>query len=719
MEKRRKKIIILALLNLGIFSLVAQIVLIRELLNSFFGNELFIGFILAAWLFSTGIGSIFLSKSIKKASNSWLLSFHILAPVVFFISFLLARAGRLFIGGHGVEPGLLAAILWLFAVILPLGLILGWLFVLLASCLKETKESAVSKAYIIESLGFLGGALFFNYILFSLPGLAVIIILGIINSIIALLFSFGLRKIFLRQLISVSLAVIIIVFGISLPFSFLFDKRAAAWRYPNQDLLISKNTRFGTVETTLINGQTNFYYNGHLLDNSQNRYHNELLAHLPLILMDGPKNALIIGNGFSGIMEEVGKHNLEKAVYLEMDREYLESARQLGFILPGFVEVINEDARVYLNKNEELFDLIIINYSNPATISENRFFTKEFFSSLAGRLSEKGIIALKLDSTPNYTIGAQNDLLACLYNTINSVFNNVLVLPDNEVVYLAGKQRLAVNSKEIEKRYSSLNLNNEYASLDYINWRLNNDRVKALNYELRNNKGSINLDFKPILYFKEINIFSEKMGVKNIAFFFFLLSILAALFVFLAFIGKAGKRAGILLVSAVPDFCLMAFEVLLVLIFLTYHGYLYTQLSMIIALVLLGIVFGSLIFSRLINKKSEKKLLTVSFAIIIFSYLISFLFVYKLNFVFYYKLSYYLLALLAGFAAGTKFPVINKIYLKKSSNLGAVYGVDLIGGSLGALLAGTFLLPVLGAATSLGVFAGLCAIIFLFFKINN
>ena len=57
--------IFLSLFILGFTSLVSQIVMTRELIVSFYGNEFFIGWILFGWLFWVGIGSL-LIKLLKR-----------------------------------------------------------------------------------------------------------------------------------------------------------------------------------------------------------------------------------------------------------------------------------------------------------------------------------------------------------------------------------------------------------------------------------------------------------------------------------------------------------------------------------------------------------------------------------------------------------------------------------------------------------------------------
>jgi len=64
-----------------------------------------------------------------------------------------------------------------------------------------------------------------------------------------------------------------------------------------------------------------------------------------------------------------------------------------------------------------------------------------------------------------------------------------------------------------------------------------------------------------------------------------------------------------------------------------------------------------------------------------------------------------LLTALAGFLGGLHFPLANLAYLGEDTGVGAtaglVNGIDLLGSSIGALLAGIVILPILGIPQTL------------------
>ncbi len=71
---RAGSLLLAALLALGITSIATQIVLLREFLSVFYGNELVIGIVLANWLILTGVGSL-----LGRFSERWAASHSAIA----------------------------------------------------------------------------------------------------------------------------------------------------------------------------------------------------------------------------------------------------------------------------------------------------------------------------------------------------------------------------------------------------------------------------------------------------------------------------------------------------------------------------------------------------------------------------------------------------------------------------------------------------------------
>ena len=83
-----KKNIFIAILAMGFSGLVAEILLLRELLIVFSGNELCIGIILANWLILEAFGSFFFSGAAEKSKHK--LELFIIITILFCLSLLLS-----------------------------------------------------------------------------------------------------------------------------------------------------------------------------------------------------------------------------------------------------------------------------------------------------------------------------------------------------------------------------------------------------------------------------------------------------------------------------------------------------------------------------------------------------------------------------------------------------------------------------------------------------
>ena len=113
---------------MGLSGIVAQIILLRELLVSFFGNELTLGIILANWLILEAIGSFYVGKSVER--TEWKIEIYVLLQLIFSLAFPFAvYLSRVFKNilpitpgeGLGFSPIFYASFLILLPVTLPHG----------------------------------------------------------------------------------------------------------------------------------------------------------------------------------------------------------------------------------------------------------------------------------------------------------------------------------------------------------------------------------------------------------------------------------------------------------------------------------------------------------------------------------------------------------------------------------------------------------------------
>ena len=160
----------LSLFILGFSSLVSQIVMTRELIVSFYGNEFFIGWLLFGWLFWVGIGSIIIKSSRKIFFGlPLLLICHLLVALLVPLSVFWIRLSKsLFTSAAGQIPDLMPAVIISFFAVAPLCLILGIQFTAasqygLQRYVGKEEAGLLGKVYFYEALGFVIGGLVFSY----------------------------------------------------------------------------------------------------------------------------------------------------------------------------------------------------------------------------------------------------------------------------------------------------------------------------------------------------------------------------------------------------------------------------------------------------------------------------------------------------------------------------------------------------------------------------
>jgi len=157
-------------------------------------------------------------------------------------------------------------------------------------------------------------------------------------------------------------------------------------------------------------------------------YH-EALVQPAMITHPHPEKVFIAGGGEGATLREALFHNtVKRAVMVDIDEQVVALCQKF---LPNYscgsfedkrTELLHVDARDYLSKSRELFDIIIIDLPDP--IEEGPaylLYTKEFYQMVRDRLTENGIISVQAGSA------SLTELLnfSAVYNTLKSVFSVV------------------------------------------------------------------------------------------------------------------------------------------------------------------------------------------------------------------------------------------------------------------------------------------------------
>src|SRR5512147_2936628 len=130
-----------ALFILGFTSIFIQLILMRELLNLFQGNELIIGLILCLWMLLTSAGAMSAHFTFRNISKNRLVSLlFILEAIVPVIVVILLSLVDSLLFPPGTIRGLIIACAYCLVFLLPGCFITGLLFARLASLLSECRN---------------------------------------------------------------------------------------------------------------------------------------------------------------------------------------------------------------------------------------------------------------------------------------------------------------------------------------------------------------------------------------------------------------------------------------------------------------------------------------------------------------------------------------------------------------------------------------------------
>jgi len=748
-----KKSLILALLLMGFTGTLAQVILIRELLVTFYGNELLIGIILANWLILEAIGSFFLAK-IGKRTESGL---EVYVALQFAIAVLLplaifgARVVKSILGiPVGEMVGLFSVFYSSFLLLAPVSLAGGAQFTIgcqLYSNLTKEATPSIARVYIYEAIGAIIGGLLLTFLIIPYFN-SIEVAFGVsgLNLISAILLIALFRKplagnLGTRHRLAISflrggtyfLLIGIILLG-STGYILIGSKAndihnlSAQTQWQGYDLRYYQNSNYGNITVTKRGDEFTFYSDGIPIVTTPHpdEAFVEELAHLPTLFHSSPRNVLIVGGGVGGLINEVVKHPVEKLDYAELDPMIIETAHSFPTSLTESelgnprVAVHYADGRLFMSRSQEHYDVIVINLPSPSTLQLNRFYTKEFFELTDRVLNHNGILAVTCPGSLSYMGEELASLNACVYHTMQSAFPYVRAIPGEFNLFLASPSAeiLTTEPALLIRRMQDRALETKLLSDFHIRYKL--DEAKEdwfLDSIERAPDVRINRDLAPSGLFYDISLWSalvsdrfgsifKLIGQANL--WVFLIPLAVFLAVFLAVRRRIPKLTRASIAIASTGFAGMAFDMVLILAFQSLYGYVFQMIALLTAFFMVGLAIGSTAVTRIMSRVTNNKLLLIKLESLVLAYsvvvpvmLVVFQSHLGLPVIFTVVQAAILgLSLISGVLVGSEFPLANQIYLKGTGRVaevaGALYACDLLGAWAGALVVSIWLIPVLG-----------------------
>ena len=736
-----KKHFSVAILAKGFSGLVAQILLLRELLIVYAGNELSIGIILANWLVLGAFGSYVVGRRAER--SRYTLEAFTVITILFSLSLLIAiyltRILKVALGisigeSIGFLPMLFSSLLILSAV----SILQGALFTYscrIYSLFSSPGASSAGRVYVYETVGTIIGGFACTWFLFTyFNSFQAATGLALLNFVVCLvLLAPYWKKGILQKTILAVLSVLILFSGYSLVAGqadrLHHHSIKAQWK--KQNVVHYQNSQYGNICVLENEGQYSFFLDGisNLITPVPDIPYLEEFVHLPLLAHPEPANLLILSGGAGGMINEALKHpSIEAIEYAELDPLLIGLIRKFSTPLTESelndrkVKIENVDGRLLLKRTENKYDVIFVGVQEPSNLQANRFFTKEFFSQVKARLEKGGILVLGLPGSLTYVNEELRNLNSCIFNTLGSVFSHIRVIPgDGRNLFLSSDAReiTQIDKMQIIERLSQRNITADVIVPWHIEKKLHPGWQDWFSRFLEGSSHKINSDFTPLGVFYSIAhwnaVFAPSLRGIFSQFERITLSSIVLLFVTLLLLylfSRPGNRqffqGGITLSIVTTGFAGMMFDLMIIFAFQSIYGYVFSWIGILVASFMAGAAGGAWLITTVLGRITNhfKVFKIIELAIIGFSIAFPLVFIAMPTdpgdaeaFVFF-KALFLTLSFMSGYLTGSQFPLANKLYLKKSGSLsktaGWLYAADLLGGWFGGIVGAVVLLPVLG-----------------------
>ncbi|MEW6354898.1 MAG: hypothetical protein AB1696_01115 [Planctomycetota bacterium] len=396
----------------------------------------------------------------------------------------------------------------------------------------EEDPSSIGWIYVIESLGFLAGGVFFTFVLVEhyMPFLNAAVVFLLLSLMCFLLdlrgFSRGVRATF--GVIFLALSVEHICMAMPLD-NYSVQRR---WEALKLDLNFIKavESRYQNLTVAQSRRDANYYSllsNGHIMINWPEEYDMPMVANFVLFEHPKPKRVLLLGNGSHGLIRHMLKHPIDRLVHVELDPmvtgvigPYLPQEDQ-DALKDKRLEQKHMDGRYYVKTCKENFDVVFANIPDPSSAMINRYFTLDFYEEVKRILADGGVLAGTMSSAVNYMGQDIGDYAGSLFHTIRDAFEKdggeVIITPGDHNYFFASPKKGVVSLDGSEhgplvKRFKACGIEFKNFSEHHFLLCVNTEQKQQWLRDQLMARENVprNTDMRPISYFYQLLIWDQK-----------------------------------------------------------------------------------------------------------------------------------------------------------------------------------------------------------------
>ncbi|MHC1724808.1 MAG: hypothetical protein AB9866_02095 [Syntrophobacteraceae bacterium] len=727
----------------GFIAAVGQILVLRELLVLFHGNELSTGLVLACWLLWTAAGSGLASR-FRKAdppAPAFLITLFTLLCLLLPMTLVWLREARVVWSvsiGELITPGRMFLIALTSTA--PFCFISGALFALAWSFSAGLPQRGGGKGdgtgiYLAEAAGAAIGGLSYYFILLPLfSNLAGSLVLGALLIASACLAVW--RQSFPGKTAALALSLTVAaVLGFLLTWAGRIDNWAGRAQW-GPGFVESRDTPYHNLAFLRSSEQYSLFCNGLWLYSTPDPQTAEPAAHLPLLQHPKPERVLVTGDFSLELVAQMLKHPGIKVVdWVRQDPESAKFAKAVTACIPLPTNVLLcehfTDPKRFLSAGGRGYDVIVTGAAEPVNAEMNRFYTVEFFSVIKAALNPNGVFSFGITSAHDIIGPRQAQLLKALKNTLDEVFPTSFAVSGEGARFVAGAAGAISNdpmllADRLQERKLDLQYLRDYHLFDWFN----PIRLAYMESVLGESASAgVNRDFEPVCYRHALGLWGAQLHPALGAFLgagasggskWFPGALGAAVFVLaLAFRAGSGRAGVITLNTAVAGAVLILLEIVLILVYQIVNGAMYKELALIISLFMAGMAAGAGLGRRIADSAKSSlsalfftQALLAAYTAALAAGLALFRGATADSFLSGATgILFALLAFVAGGLGGGQFSlaVSAKSRLTGSSTEGAgLYAADLIGAAGGAVIGSLFIIPVFGIPHTLMMLALAC-----------
>lgn len=686
-----KRLMVWSIIGTGLSSVSTQLLVIREFLSQFHGNEITISLTLFCWLSLTGTGS-FAAKFVKRYSLFALCILVVTVALAPIPEILLIRAARMRFFLHGMSPGFYPIFFHILLTTAAYCFLLGFILPYTLKVIQEITPGYTSgDLYLADNSGDIVGGVLFSFVLvyWCTPFQSI----AVASSLLVLV-GMGLWVKTARYIAFIGILPLFLVFYYG-----ALHHDFEVWTLGAQygKIVRYMESPYGRIIVTAEGHQRTFWQSGSPVYSDLSVVQSEEKVHYPLCQLERVKKVLLVSGGLGETMKEIEKYHPLRVDYVELDPSLITAAKEFGALAGNnTVRIISTDARRFIQRTKKHYDAVILDLPDPDTFQVNRFYTDEFFSLVKKILSKKGVMSLGLAYGENYISEVRRKKLATVYHTVSMHFKHVLPLPGEEAYLICSDGDL---HSDIPGRLKQKGISTSYIE-GFYQGNVTPDRVRQIKDAVEG-EGLVNADFQPRLIRLVFLEWFSKYGTSPLA---FLIALSGVFVVYLLFI----RREEHILFST--GFASMGVEMLVILSFQVLYGYIYLEIGVIVTAFLLGLLPGVLLGKR--RQKNERRNLVLSDVGILGFLLLFLLWVTMLKIELhpaYFILYCFLFSVLCGF----QFPVAAQLIGEENSPAAGCLAADLAGAALGSLLTGALLIPLVGIgfATAFLILVKICSLI--------